>query len=147
MAAASRSGNSGFVQPAIAVAPEIGRAVQPPVVGRQIEFADAAGNRRAALDAHQPVVLAQVLADLAGHAEQRGRRGLDLVQRAGQGFFGNFGIVAVGQQGLALTLQFLDEVHLEVGATHGFEDLEQGDERRVMFLRSVAFAEVSRLFE
>lgn len=39
--------------------------VQPPVIGGEIEFADAAGNGDAALDAHQPVVVAQVLADLA----------------------------------------------------------------------------------
>ena len=57
----------------------LGAAVQPVVVGGQIELAHATGNRGAALDAHQPFVFAQVLADLAGHREQRAGGLFDLV--------------------------------------------------------------------
>ena len=58
--------------------------VQPVVVGGQVELAGAAGDAGALLDRHQPVVLAQVLADLAGHREQRLRRLLDVAQHAGR---------------------------------------------------------------
>ena len=117
----------------VAVA-ERGVAVEPVVIGRQVEFADAAGNRGAVLDGHQPVVLAQVLADLALHGEQR-RRGLfDFVERAGERLFGNVGIVAEGKQDLALALEFLHQVELEIGAAGDFENLEQRHQRDMMLL-------------
>jgi hypothetical protein len=107
------------------------------VIGRQVEFADPAGNGGATLDAHQPVVLAQVLADLAMRGKQGGRRLFDFVEGAGQRLFGDFGVVAEGEQRLALALEFLDQVHLEVGTAGDFENLEQRHQGGVMFERTV----------
>jgi hypothetical protein len=51
------------------------------------------------------------------------------------------------QQGLPLTLKFLDEIHLEVGAAGNFENLEQGDQCRVVFELAVALSKNRRFFE
>ena len=53
------------------------RPVQPVVIGWQIEFAHPARNRRTLLDGHQPVVFAQMLADLARKLINPLMRGLD----------------------------------------------------------------------
>ena len=121
--------------------------VEPVVVGRQVEFAGAAGNRRAAADVHQPLVLAQVLPGFARHGEQRSRGLLDFVERAGQCLFGNLRIVAEGQQDLALAFEFLDQVDLEVGAACYFKDLEQGDEGDMVFERAFRPNKMHDLFE
>jgi hypothetical protein len=59
---------------------------------------------------------------------------LDLVERAGERLLGDVGIVAEGQQDLALALEFLHQVELEVGAAGDIEDLEQRHQRDVMLL-------------
>jgi hypothetical protein len=143
----SRIGSIGLSQPARSRWRAAGSPVQPVMVGGQVEFADAAGNRGAALDAHQPVVLAQVVADLALHVEQRGGGLLDLVERAGKRRLGDVGIVAEGQQDLALALEFLHQVELEVGAAGDIEDLEQRHQRDVVLLRVVRSDEVAGLVE
>ena len=117
------------------------------MVGGQVEFADAAGDRGATLDAHQPVVLAQVVANLALHVEQRRRGLLDLVERAGEGRLGDVGVVAEGQQDLALPLEFLHEVELQVGAAGDIEYLEQRHQRDMMLQRAIGADEVPRLVE
>ncbi len=110
-----------------------GRLAMPPVVvGRQVELADATGNRDAVLDRHQPFAFAQIVADLAMHGEQQ-RAGLfDFVERAGEGILGNFGIVAEGQQYLALALEFLHQVEFQVGAAGDLENLEHRDKRHMV---------------
>ncbi|MBV6406456.1 MAG: hypothetical protein EFKGCFLK_00001 [Rhodocyclaceae bacterium] len=122
-------------------------AMQPVVIGRQVEFADAAGYRGTALDAHQPVVLPQVMADLALHVEQRGGGLLDFIERAGKRRLGNVGVVAEGKQDLPLALEFLHEVELEVGAAGDIEDLEQRDQGDVVFLRPLRSDEVPGFVE
>jgi len=77
-----RSGPSGEL-----AGPLLRLPVQPVMIGRQVEFAGAARDAGALLDRHQPVVLAQVLSDLAGHGEQRRRRLLDVAQHARQRLF------------------------------------------------------------
>ena len=63
-----------------------GVAVLPGVIGRQVELAGAARNADAAADAHEPVVLGQRLAGLAGQVVERGEVAIelahDLVQHA-----------------------------------------------------------------
>ena len=65
---------SGAIQAGEVVLPRAGVEVQPVVIGGQVELADAAGNRGALLDHHQPLVVAQVLADLARSAPAARRR-------------------------------------------------------------------------
>ena len=102
------------------------------VVTGQVELADAAGNRGAVLDGHQPFVLAQVMADLAVHGQQQGAGLLDFVECAGERLFGNVGIVAEGQQDLALAFEFLHQVEFQFGAAGDLEDFEQRDQRDVV---------------
>src|SRR5665213_2052115 len=59
----------------------VGIAVQPEVVGGQVELADAAGNDAALLDRHQPFVVAQVLANLAGLRVQAAADFLDFLEQ------------------------------------------------------------------
>ena len=58
--------------------------LQPVVIGRKVEFADAAGNRGALLDRHQPFVLTQMGARLAGLREKLSARRIDLGQEPAQ---------------------------------------------------------------
>ena len=125
----------------------LGGPVQPVVVGGQVELARAAGDPGALLDRHQPFVLAQVLADLAGHREQRRRGLLDVAQHAGERFLGDVGIVAERQQHLLLALELLQQVRLEVGAARDLEDLEQREQRHVVVVRIGARDEMARALE
>src|SRR5436190_1348796 len=95
-------------------------AVLPPSICWKVP--GAARNPGALLDGHQPVVLAQVLADAPGHGKQRRRSLLDVAQYAGEGLFGNIGVVAERQQHLLLALEFLQQVGLEVGAARDLQD-------------------------
>ena len=52
--------------------------MQPIVISRQIELADAAGDARALLDGHEPLVVAQMLAYLAGLREKTCADRIDL---------------------------------------------------------------------
>ena len=121
--------------------------MQPVVIRRQVELAQSAGDRGTAAHAHQPVVVAEVLADLAGHRQQRGRGLLDLVERAGERVLGDGRVVAVGEQDLALPFEFLDEVHLEVGTPGDLEDFEQRGDRDVMLVGPFILDEVPGLVE
>jgi hypothetical protein len=67
---------------------------------------------------------------------------LDLVQRAGQGALGDVGVVAEGQQGLALALELLHQVHLQVGAAGHLEQFEDGQQDLVMIDRRIAALEM-----
>ena len=73
MARPSWIGSNGAIQPLQVVLPRAGIRVEPVVIRRQVELAHAAGNRRALLDRHQPLVVAQVRADLARLREQAAR--------------------------------------------------------------------------
>ena len=112
--------------------------MQPVVIRGQIEFAHAPGNAGALLDRHQPLVLAQILADLAAHVEQRRARllyiGNDLIQH----FLGDFRIVAERQQHLLLPLQFLQQVRFQVGAARDLENFESRKQCRMVIQRIVA---------
>jgi len=129
------------------VAANVGRLMPPVVVRGEIELADAAGDAGTTLDAHQPVIVAQVLADLARHPEQRRRGVLDLVERARERILRNVRIVAKSQQALALPLEFLYQVHLQVGAAGHVEDLEQGQEDDMVLLRAVPLHEAAQFVE
>jgi hypothetical protein len=117
------------------------------VVGRQIEFAGPARDAGALLDGHQPVVLAQILADLAGHGEQRPRGLLDIAQHAVQRFFGDLGIVPERDQHLLLTLQLLQQVGFQIGAARHLEDLEQREQRHMVVMLVGARDEMARALE
>ena len=122
-------------------------AVQPVVVGGQVELAGAARDPGALLDRHQPVVLAQVLADLAGHREQRRGGLLDVAQHAVERVLGDLRVVAEGQQHLLLPLEFLQQVRLQVRAARHLQDLEQREQRDVVVERIGARDEVARALE
>ena len=114
------------------------------MVGRQVELADAAGDRRALLDRHQPLVVAQVRAgatllrvNLRGDGidlgEQRlERRAIDSRTRAER------------RQHLLLALELLQQVGLEVGARGDVGDLEQRHQRGVMVDGRLVRCEVAR---
>ncbi len=143
----SRIGSIGAIQPASSCCRVAGVAIQPVVIGRHVELADAAGNAARLLMLISHSFSRRYWPILPAIAEQRGTGLLDLVERAGQRFFGNLGIVAKRQQHLALALQFLHQVDLEIGAAGDVEDLEQGDQRDVMFLRTLAAQEMTGLVE
>jgi hypothetical protein len=104
---------------------------------RQIELANAARNRGTIPYAHQPFILAQVLADLALHGQQRRRRLFDFVKGTGKRLFRDFGIIAKRKENLSLSLQFLDKIELEIGAAGDFEDLEQRHQGHMVLGRAV----------
>ena len=114
------------------VLPRGGVAVQPVVVAGQIELADAAGNRGALLDRHQPFVVAQMHAGLAGLREQRRARAVDVGEQRLEHARLDRGIGAQRREQLLLPLELLQEVGLEIGARGDVGDFEQHRERGVM---------------
>src|SRR5258706_4276291 len=117
-------------------------AVQPEVVGGQIEFANPAGDPGALLDRHQPVVLAKVLPDLAGHGEKRRARALDVGNELPEHGLRDLRIVAKPEQDLLLPLQFLQQVRLEFRAAGDFQDFKQRYQRGGVRARVVRGDEV-----
>ena len=87
------------------------------------------------------------MADLALHRQQQGAGLLDFVERAGQRLLRNFGVIAEGKQDLALAFEFLHQVEFQLGAPGNFEDLEQGDQRDMVFHRPVRRGEMGDLVE
>src|SRR5690606_22753957 len=87
--------------------PGLGMSMLPRVVRRQVELAGTAGDDGTAADAHQPFVLAQVLAALAGDRAEFARRLVDLPEDALERLGGNLRVVAKGHQRLPLALEFL----------------------------------------
>ena len=129
----ARIGSNGSIHAAQIVAARAGVLVQPVVIGGQVEFADAAGNRGALLDRHQPLVVAQVLADLAGLREQLARRRRRFrASRSSSARVVDLRVAAQRPQHLLLPLEFLQEVGLEIGARGDVGDLEQRKQRGVM---------------
>ena len=105
------------------------------MVGRQVEFAASARDDGAAADAAEPFIVAQVLACLALHGRQIAVGffdvGEDLLECRGV----DGRVVAKGQQRMTLAVKFLQQVALEVGTAGDIENLEQGDQRRMMGAR------------
>ncbi len=135
-------------EPAMQVGQAPGRlAVQPVVVGGQVELARAARDAGALLDAHQPLVLAQVLADAAAHAEQTVGGFLDGTGHLREDVLVDVGIAAECVHDLLLALELLEQVRLEVGAAGDFHDLEEREERRVMLGRLRPIEEETRALE
>ena len=99
--------------------------MQPIVIRGQIELANAARNRSARANRHEPLTLANVLTDLARHGQQSRTGVLNLVERARQGFFRYLGIVAEGVKRLALAFQLLHQIDFEIGTASYFENFKQ----------------------
>ena len=125
----------------------VARAVQPVMVRGQVELAGAARDRRALLDCHQPVVLAQRLADLAGHREKPRMRMLHVAQHAGEDFLVDVRVGAVRGEHAALPVELLQQVGLEVRPARDLHDLEEREQRRVMLHRVGALEEEARPVE
>jgi hypothetical protein len=107
----------------------------PGVIGRQVEFAGAARDDGAAADAHEPFIVADVLAGLA--LGGRGRCwpvdfGQDGVEHLGL----DIGIGLVGQQDLLLPFQLLQQVGLEVRASGDLQHFKNGGKGDVMLMRA-----------
>ena len=82
-------------RPALEVGAALGGpAVLPGVVGRQVEFAGAARDAGTAADAHEPLVLGQRLAGLAGHRVERREVALELAHHLIEHRLGDRGIAA-----------------------------------------------------
>jgi hypothetical protein len=80
------------------------------MIGRHVELANAAGNVRALLDAHQPFVFAQLLADFAGHLKETRRRAVYFPQNIVERFLRYIRIVAQRLERLLLPLELLEKV-------------------------------------
>ena len=118
------------------------RLLQPVVIRGQVELADAAGNVGALPDAHQPLVLAQLLPDLARGLEQSRGGLVDLPQHVVERFLRHLGIVAQRLERVLLALQLLQQVGFEVGAPRHLEDLEDRKQRDVVLVRVVLVQEI-----
>ena len=82
-----------------------------------------------------------------GHREQRGGRLLYLVKRTGERLLRDIRVIAEDKQGLALALEFLDQIHLEVGAAGNFKNFEEGEQRDVVLASTVLLDKIGRLVE
>ena len=106
--------------------------IEPVVVRRQVELADAAGDCGALLDRHQPFVLAQMRSGAARLAEQRAARPLDVGEQRLEDARLDRRIVAQRDEQLLLPLELLQDVGLQVGARRDVGDLEQRKQCRVV---------------
>ena len=105
------------------------------MVGGQVEFANPAGDPAALLDRHQPIVLAKVLADLAGHREKRRARALDIGNDLLEHALRDLRVITKPEQDLFLSLELLQQVRLELCATGDFQDFKQRYQRGVVRAR------------
>src|SRR4029077_19950093 len=97
----------------------------PVMIRRQVELADAAGNARALFDRHQPLVVAKMLADLAGLGKQAAAGGVDLGQYGVECRRLDRRIVLERREQLALPLELLQDIGLEIGPRSNIDDFEQ----------------------
>ena len=95
----------------------------------------------------QPQAVAQVLAGAAGDRAQAGGRGVEPRQHAIEHVDRHVGAGTEGHQRLALALELLEQVGLEVGPRGDVEDLEQRDQRDVVVERMLAPREGVEAFE
>ena len=105
------------------------------MVRGQVELADAAGNRGALLDRHQPLVVAQMRADLSRLRQHFAGHAVDVRQKRVENVGVDRGIAAQASEQLLLPLELLQDVGLEIGARGDVGDLEERRERRVMLGR------------
>ena len=105
---------------------------QPVVVGRNVELAHAPRDAGTLLDAHQPFIVAQRLADLAGVLAQQARGLFDFLNDFVEDVFSNRGVAAQAFHDDLLAIEFLQQVGLQLGAVDDVEDLENTDQRRVV---------------
>src|SRR5512146_1274386 len=113
-------------EPAVQVAAaEFGALMLPVVIGRKVEFAYATGYAGPLFDRHEPLVIAQVLADLSVYAQQPGAGIFDLAEHCIQRVFQYFRVVVKRVQRALLPRQFLQQIGFEVGAAGDFKYLEQ----------------------
>ena len=113
-------------------------AMQPEVVGGQVELAHAARYAGPLLDRHQPFVVAQLLTDLAHHVVEAGMRLIDVAHDRGEHLLVDLGARAERVHHLLLTLELLQEIGLEVGTAGDIQDLEHREQRHVMLGGSAA---------
>jgi hypothetical protein len=108
------------------------RMVLPGMVGRQIEFAGATRNARAAAHAHQPFVLGQRLASTAVERVDAAEGVVDLLDDLVERGLGDGRIASVGIEDALVPLEVAQEVGLQVGPRGDVHDLEDRHERVVM---------------
>ncbi len=139
----ARIGANGSIQPRRSLRRAPGSLVQPPVVGGQVELADAA--RRSAVRCLIAIShsLSQVRADLARLREQLRVDGVDLPEQVVERVLVDLRVLAQRRQHLLLPLELLQEVGLQVRARGDVRDLEQREQRAVVVLRRVLRREVA----
>ena len=118
--------------------------LEPVMIGGQIEFADATGDRRALLDRHQPFVFAQVRARLARLREQMSARCIDFVEQNAQRFVIDLRIAPKRSEQLFLALELLQNVVLHIGACRHVRNIEERQQRRMMIGRRILRGEEAR---
>ena len=109
------------------------RLIQPEVIRRNVEFAEASRDLRPVLDRDEPFVIAQVLAQLAGQRMQQVQRFADFIECGIKRLGGNVRVVPEGGEHLTLTLELLQQFGFEVRAGD-FEDFEENGQRRVVIM-------------
>src|ERR1700737_5039626 len=106
--------------------------MQPVVKRRKIEFRHASRQGGALLDRHEPLVVAKVHADFAALRQQPRTYLVDVIEQRVERFVLDGGVILERREQLALTLELLQDVGLEIGSRRHVGDLEQREQRGVV---------------
>ena len=110
-------------------------AVAPSMIRGHVKLIGATWDIGPATDLHEPLVFAQMLACFADGLAQGGDRLFDLGKDARQSFKRDPWLVAKADHGLALALEFLQQVGLDIRAGSNLEDVEERQQRDMMVER------------
>ena len=117
-------------------------AVHPVMVGGQVELARAAGDARALLDGHEPLVLAQVLARLARQAVQVREGAVDLARGCWSSFSSEIaGLARSASRKVRWRSSSCSRSLFRSARLGHLEDLEDPGEAGVVVVRAVVLQE------
>ena len=111
--------------------------VLPRMVGGQIKRTGAAWNGYAVTQCGEPLVVQNVLTNLAHCRVQASKTTLELLQQLVQGFFRHRRVATQCGELLLVTLKVFENVRFQVGAATSFHQLKQGGQREVVVYRGV----------
>ena len=111
------------------------------------QLTGAAGHGGALLDAHQPFVLAQALADLACCGVQVRGCPVNIRKHCFQHVFAIAGLLCRLESVAFLALQFLQQLGFQVGAAGYFKIFKQGDHRGMVIHAMIVPGEVRHACE
>ena len=117
-------------------------AVEPEMIGRQVEFACATWNRGTALDCHQPFVFPEVLADLSRHGKAR-LEDCSISYKAPESASSEIsGLFRKVSRICRCRSSSLNQIDLQIRPARHFQHLEGRQKRAMMGMAVVAAAEV-----